>query len=210
MSVPLLPVTSDRDRELSAGRIYFDGLIPRMDGAPVPYSIAASSLSISTEEKLPLITMDVKGLQRRNMNDVLLKKLKVRGRKIWFLTQVESVDDVLDGFNTDADSLIFPLHTVRSMSELKDMEAVSDSLIPAIFVSKGKVRNFGGEVDCIKAEEFLRGEGFYGMVLIDTDGSVTDDEWKELSSTGVLPYSVHYSEDELMEFGFENAISHYP
>ena len=103
MIIPILPITTDADNELLFGPIYFDALTPRMKGEPVRMRAVKSNAGTS-EGRGTVLVIDVKGLQRKDINDVLLKRLRIRGMNTWFLTNIESVDDVFDAFNTDAEA----------------------------------------------------------------------------------------------------------
>ena len=135
MRIPILPMTSDADNEILLGRIYFDVLTPKMKGETRKL-VRTKEKREESEERPTALVMDVKGLQRRNLNDVLLKRLRIRGTNVWFLTNIESVDDVFDAFNTDAEAVLVPSHTVRSPEEFSDILDVSDSVIPVLFVRK--------------------------------------------------------------------------
>ncbi len=139
MRIPIIPMTSDEENEVLVGRIGFDTLTPRIRGGTTRLVAVRTKDDRLSDERGTVLVMDVKGLQRGNLNDVVLKRLRIRGMNTWFLTNIESVDDVFDAFNTDAERVLVPLHTVRSEEELEDILGVSDSVIPAMFVRKGSV-----------------------------------------------------------------------
>lgn len=206
MRIPLIPMTSDADNNIMAGQVYFDVFVPKMKGPfpSTPYPVKGS------EEKATVLVMDVKGLQRRNLNDVLLKRLKIRGARTWFLTHIESVDDIFDAFNTDAESVLFPVHTVRSATEMEDIRSVSDSSVPAIFVRKGAVSILGGSVAFGDAVERVFGIGYHTVAVMDTDGSMSEGDWSSLAdSGGIIPCSFtgRVKEERLESLGFENVIT---
>ena len=136
MKIPILPMTSDEDNEIILGRVRFDVFTPKMYGETSKMTAVKEKVQ-QPEEKGTVLVMDVKGLQRRNLNDVLLKRLRIRGMRTWFMTNIESVDDVFDAFNTDAEAVLVPTNTVRDEDEFEDILSVSDSAIPVILVRKG-------------------------------------------------------------------------
>ncbi len=83
-------MTSDEDNEIILGRVRFDVFTPKMYGETSKMTAVREKVQ-QTEEKGTVLVMDVKGLQRRNLNDILLKRLRIRGMRTWFMTNIESV-----------------------------------------------------------------------------------------------------------------------
>ena len=108
MRIPILPMTSDEDNEIKLGRIRFDVLTPKMVGETTTMTTVKEKNQPS-EERGTVLIIDVKGLQRGNLNDVLLKRLRIRGMNSWFMTNSESVDDVFDAFNTGTGDFFYGL-----------------------------------------------------------------------------------------------------
>ena len=120
MRIPIVPMTSDEENEVLVGRICFDVLTPRIRGETTKMVAVRTKEDKPSEERGTVLVMDVKGLQRGNLNDVVLKRLRIRVMNTWVRTNIESVDDVFDAFTTDAERVLVPLHTVRSEDELID------------------------------------------------------------------------------------------
>ena len=210
MRIPVLPMTSDEDNEILAGKVYFDVLTPKIKGEMSKMAAVRTKEEKPPEERGTVLVMDVKGLQRGNLNDVLLKRLRIRGMNTWFLTNIESVDDVFDAFNTDAEAVLVPIHTIRSVDELADILSVSDSAIPTLFVRKGYVMFTGRKLTCDKAIDEISGIGFVTFAVIDTDGSLSEDDWGSMKdSADIIPCSFVNSikAERFEEMGFERILT---
>lgn len=189
MRIPILPMTSDEDNEIKLGRIRFDALTPKMIGETATLT-AVKEKNQPSEERGTVLIIDVKGLQRRNLNDVLLKRLRIRGMNSWFMTNIESVDDVFDAFNTDAEAVLVPTHTVRSEDEFEDILSVSDSAIPAVLVRRGNAVFIGENMDYLKAIRKVFSIGFATVAVFDLDDSMTEENWTRLKDEGdIIPCS---------------------
>ena len=189
MIIPILPMTSDQDNEIQLGRVRFDVLTPKMYGE-ISTMTAVKEKNQPSGERGTVLIMDVKGLQRRNINDVLLKRLRLRGMNSWFMTNIESVDDVFDAFNTDAEVILVPTHTVRSQEEFEDILSVSDSAIPAVLIRKGAAVVIGDNMDYLKAVRKVFSTGFASVAVFDLDDSLTEENWVHLKDEGdIIPCS---------------------
>ena len=209
MKIPILPMTSDEDNDIILGKVRFDVFTPKMIGGTSKMT-AVKEKCQTTEEKGTALVMDVKGLQRRNLNDVLLKRLKIRGMRTWFMTNIESVDDVFDAFNTDAEAVLVPVNTVRSEEEFDDILSVSDSAIPVILVRKRSTVFIGESLDYIKAVRKVFTTGFTTAAVFDLDDSLTEENWTYLKDEGdIIPcsFSGKIKGDRFEELGFERCFT---
>ena len=209
MRIPILPMTSDEDNEIRSGRVRFDALIPRMCGETTAMTVVREK-DRPSEEKGTVLILDVKGLQRGNLNDVLLKRLRIRGMRSWFMTNIESVDDLFDAFNTDAEAVLVPTHTVRSEDEFDDILSVSDSAIPVILVRKGTAVFIGESMGHLKAVRKVFSAGFATAAVFDLDNSLTEDNWVYLKEEGdIIPCSFtgRIKADRFEELGFDRVFT---
>lgn len=189
MQVPIIPVTSDSEKNLLTGEITFDGVTPRLLDGLSDYMDAVRNIVSGFEERRPVLILDVKGIQRKNINDVLLKHLKARGADIWFMTDIERVDDVLDAFNTDADLVFAPIHLISEDTDYPELTEISDSIVPTIFVRDGRaVLRKGSTYDISSLAESLYDMGSPYVCIFDTDGSL-EGRWDGLSDDWIIPYS---------------------
>ena len=200
MNIPLIGVSTDKDHGLIAGRIRFDGLTPYIDGG-TDYRETVRSIPKDGDERHPILIVDVSGLQKGGIDTMLLKSLKIRGASTWFMTHIVTVDDLFDAFNTDADMILVPIHTVLSRSELTDMHDVSDSIIPAIIVRNGVSSFCGRRYRPDVLTEMITDMGFPSAAVFDIDGTITADMWGRIcTSCDALTFG--YDKAELSETRF--------
>ena len=204
MRIPILPMTSDEDNEILSCRVRFDVFTPKAVGEMSRMTVVKDKCQTS-EDKPIVLVMDVKGLQRRNLNDVLLKRLRIRGMRTWFMTNIESVDDVFDAFNTDAEAVLVPVNTVRSEEEFEDILRVSDSAIPVVPVRKRITSFIGESMDYVKAVRRVFATGFPTAAVFDLDDSLTEGNWTSLGDEGdIIPcsFSGRVKGERFEELGF--------
>lgn len=178
MDVPAL-FASHSSESLWSREAWFRGTVPVVSGEPAPFADAAASLP-RTEGREPVAVVDLDSLSLRRFTEGVLKAMKVRGRDIWYMTWIETVDDVFDAFNTNAEMVMGPWHSSASDDELRDIIGVSDSFVPTVFVSGGRaVGRRGRAADVRDALDSLESMGFYRICVLDTDGSL-DGSWDSL------------------------------
>jgi len=188
--IPVIPVTSDMYRELNVGKVWFDGITPKLEKERISFSEAVEKVRNPDGERGKVLLLDVKSLQSRSINEKLLKNLKIRGMETWYLTCIERVDDVFDAFNTDAEYVLMPLHLIEDDTELIDIVEVSDSAIPMIFVRNGKAVKRESDEDLVETARSIFEKGYFTISVFDVDGSVSDAQWNELLSMGnIIPFS---------------------
>ena len=205
MIVPLIPVKADRDGRLYCGKISFEDGRPRVFDE-MDYLEAISSMTSSAENKRPVVVMDVKGLNERGMNIDLLKNLKIRGSRVMFMTYIRTVDDVLDAFNTDADSVIMPVQTVKDGYERDCILEISDSVIPLLLIKERRTVFNRMKKEPLWALRELEKKGFRRFIIMDTDGDLELNDWKDFSGYEVLPYSESITDEEFSSIGMNDVL----
>lgn len=181
MFVPAL-FASTEGESLVASEAWFQGTAPRPIGGPVPFEQATSSLPRG-EERAPVVVVDCDSLSSYAFTENVLKGMRVRGRDIWFMTWIETADDLFDAFNTTAEMVMGPYHAVASDTDLKDIYSVSDSFIPVLYIRNGKPmvrrrqRGGGTVYDTMGA---LADAGFYRTCVLDTDDSMSENDWSSV------------------------------
>ena len=189
MHVPMIPLTSDTDEIVLFAEIQFDGCEIKQKGTILKKQRLIPSVPYGS----PILVMDVKGLQNDIINPTILKRSKMRGVTTWLMTCVRNTDDLFDAFNSDADKILMPYHKVESEDNLHDILSVSDSAIPTIFVSEGIAQCIDGTSSVKEIVDYLREIGYTDIAVIDTDGSLSFDDWKRISSYGrIIPYSERF------------------
>lgn len=162
--------------ELTASAAWFRGAVPVAHGGTVGFQDAVSG--IKGEQRMPVVVVDTDSLGSGRFSEGVLKSMRVRGSDIWLMTRIEDADDVFDAFNTTAEMVFAPYHTVRSDADLADILYVSDSVIPAVFVRGGAaIGRAGRPEDHRTVIRSLHDMGYQRVCVVDTDGSLPPDEW---------------------------------
>ena len=154
---------------------------------PVPPEYSVDEL----DERMPVVIVDVKGLNRKNLDDRLLTDMKFPGSDIWFLTYIEDVEDVFDCFMGNIVKVLMPYHTTRNDLVMSEVFELTENCIPALFVSSGKVICRDGEMkDISTAMAELERIGFTDIIVFDTDSMLRKDDWAALfnRSGGLIPF----------------------
>ncbi len=194
----------DSEESLYSGRIDFSKDIPEF----IDRMEFKQAVGIASRENpySPILIVDVYGIRKKTINAILLKNLKNRRNKTWFLTNVENAGDVFDAFNTDAHMVLFPYKSVKSNYDLLDIVSVSNSVIPSLFVRKGKLFGVDGNIFDVTSRIFEA--GFQTVSIFDTDGSLTIDDWKKIFSMGnIIPFSINLHESVFEYLGARDIFS---
>ena len=194
MKIPALYATY-KGGSVHTGRVEYSG--DKMSlGEPITRSTQVSK----DDERLPLVVVDVRGMNTRVMDDRLLMDMKFPGGDVWYLTPIVDLDDLFDVFMGDIVKVLMPIHMVRDRSTLEEIFEISDCCIPVIYPSK--VRS----VDNMIRE--LGRVGFMDVVVCDRAGEISYDGWNRLFETiGVIPFVCDTSvADELEAIGFNKII----
>jgi hypothetical protein len=164
---------------------------------------AAREMFAESDERTEVIVVDVKGLNRGNMDDNLLTEVTIPGSDIWYLTHIEDIEDIFDGFMGDVMKIMIPYHTVRNKMVLEEAYDVSDNCIPVVFSS---VYDLNGMISCI--ENVFR-IGYTEVVVFDIDDVVSEGDWTTLTRRfdNVIPYVRNRSRIEMLRsLGFARMI----
>jgi len=147
-----------------------------------------------SDERTEVIVVDVKGLNRGNMDDNLLTEMIIPGSDIWYLTHIEDIEDVFDGFMGDVSKIMIPYHTVRNKMVLEEAYDVSDNCVPVVFSSE---YDFNGMISCI--ENVFR-IGYTEAVVFDIDDTVSEGDWDTLKRKfdNVIPFVRNRSRIEML------------
>lgn len=176
MEVPAI-FAADTGNGLVALDAWFQGIRPTVSGVEEPFEDSAGRI-LRSDSRSPVVVVDTESLARGTFTTGVVKDMKVRGCDIWFMTCIETVDDLFDSFNTTADMVMGAYHNVESDAELEDIHSVSDSFVPTVFIVDGMAVQRNGTTENISAVmSDLIGMGFYRMCLLDTDGSLTTGSW---------------------------------
>ena len=179
MDIPAYFVTF-RDRVMTVSDGNFRGSYPREGVNPQPLSIISETADRTNRS--PVVIIDCNSFDEHTFSEKVMKNLTVKGHEIWFMTYIETVEDVFDAFNRDASYVLAPYHLTESDTELVDICDVSDSVMPVIFIKDGKaVTRNGRRTDVLRLMEKLVSFGFYKNVICDMDGTLDEYTWSVIS-----------------------------
>jgi hypothetical protein len=203
LQIPVIPLTSDSEGNILYARFEADG-----DGLKITEtSPFKREMLPRIGYRAPLLILDVKGLSRDNINPDILKRFRVRGASMWLMTSVNDADDVFDAFNSDADTVLMPYHRIHSEDDLLDILSVSDSAIPSLFIKEGKCICPDGTEDVLSVADYLFDTGYTRISVIDTDSSLSFEDWKKISQSGdIIPFSRKFHRSVFEYFGMKDVI----
>ncbi len=159
------------------------------------YPVSKITESLDKNIRSPITIIDCNSFDERGFSERVMKHLRIQGADIWFMTFIETVEDVFDAFNKDATLILAPYHFIQSDSELRDICDVSDSVVPVIFVQDGKaVDRKGRKTDILSVLERLVSFGYYKNYILDMEGSLDEYTWSVIqedypSTIPFIPYS---------------------
>lgn len=190
MEIPAIFAQADRSGELRSIKVEEGRSIPSGEDTLTGFDEAASSLP-QTESRDPVVVIDWGSICSRSFHEKVLKNMRVRGRDIWFMSWISDADDLMDAFNTTADTVISPLNAISDIEDLEDINTMSDSFIPAILCRNGGGMGIGSLPRGIRETlESLESLGFYRTCVVDTDGSVTSYEWERIGD--IFPSTIPF------------------
>ena len=193
MQIPAVFAVEMGEDTLGAVSVPEGRCLPETGDRVIPFADAATSIPRG-ETREPAVVVDWDSIRARGFREAVLKGMRLRGRDIWFLAWVQDADDLMDAFNTTAESVLFPYHAVASDDDLLDILSMSDSAIPTVFVRNGKVVNRSiAPADLRETVGRLDDLGFHRTCILDTDGSVTAYEWERMLD--LHPLSVPFVAD---------------
>jgi hypothetical protein len=194
-------VQSNNDT-IFTGPVTINDGIPYFSGDMVPLKEAYNR---DPERGITLV-VDVIGMQQRNMNDEAIKT-KIPGSDIWYMTCIESEGDVFDGFLSNGEALLMPYHFIISDAVLSQAYDLSDSCIPVLFISKGKVLAKNGTKGLDELLDKIENLGFVNIIIFDTDDSLSKEDWTAIRSkhANAIPY-VRMDLLGLEDIGFKDLI----
>jgi len=169
---------------------------------------SAVSQCLPADDRPPVTVIDCNSFEEREFSEKVMKHLKLRSTEIWFFTYIETVDDVFDSFNKDASLVFAPYHFIRNDGELRDICSVSDSVVPVIFIYKGKAILPGGKKsDVIKVLDKLVSIGYYKNCVLDMGRSLDDYTWSVIRED--YPSTIPFVDSESYVKGFQTVIVPY-
>ena len=160
------------------------------------------------EQKAPALFVDCNSFREKGFSERIMTNMKVKGAEVWFMTYIETVDDLFDSFNRDAEQVFAPYHAILNESELRDICSVSDSFLPVVFVNNGKAMLPGRRTgDVLSVLEKLVSLGFYKNCVLDTDEGLDGYTWSVIAED--YPSTLPFIDNPSRLTGFQNVITPY-
>ncbi len=163
------------------------------------------SEGIDRSARAPAVFVDCNSFAEREFSEKVMKHMNVKGADVWFMTYIETVEDVFDSFNRDAEIVLAPYHFILNEAELKDICSVSDSVVPVLFVHNGRLVQRGRRHgDVLGTLEKLVSIGYYRNCILDMGNSLNGYTWSIISSD--FPSTIPFVDSPYHAEGFQNTI----
>jgi hypothetical protein len=205
VNIPAIPVQITGGNAVTS-HILFSGTDVRMDDNPVSYGDLVSSLSGISDKGTPILAVDVVGLRKGDIEPGVLRKLKTK-HNVWLMTGIRDTGDVMDAFHGDISKLVVPYHLTTD-GFLKEMIALSDSCIPALFIDGEGVHMSGRRREPRTVIRTLENIGFRKMLLFDVSGGDVN-TWMPFEDLAdmIIPYASSMDDaDAIHKIGFNDVL----
>jgi len=188
-----------------ASRPVFSGTSVTMSGDLSGYKDVVSSLPDHTKD-VPVIVIDIKGMQRKDIVPDILKNVKIRN-ELWFMTGIRNAGDVMDAFHGNMDKLIVPYH-LTSDTLLKEITELSDSCIPSLFADEDGVLVRGKRKDIRTVIRTLEMMHFSKILIFDASGGSDLKKWHSVRDAAdiIIPFCSAKDADAILSMGFADVM----
>ena len=174
MEVPAIFTVSAADggglRALDVGY----GSLSPVEGRSIAFEDAAVSIPRG-ETRRPAMVVDWDSLSSNEFKEGVVKRMRLRGLDTWFMTRIADTDDLMDAFNTTADTVFGPLEMISDEDALADIAYVSDGFVPVLDAG-----GIGGMERIMQSLARMEDLGFYRLCLMDREGLLDIDEWDDI------------------------------
>lgn len=207
MEIPAFFATY-RDQRMMVTDGRFSAVSPKPGNEFLPFGETVSKV-VDKSHRSPALFVDCDSFQMHEFSEKVMKHMKAPGMDVWFMTYVDSVEDVFDAFNKDADLVFAPYHFIRSEAELRDICSVSDSFVPVISVHRGRaITGSRSSSDVLKVLEKLVSIGFYRNSVMDAGNSLDGYTWSVIAED--YPSTIPIVDRTGGIEGFQSTIIPYP
>ncbi|MDR0791529.1 MAG: hypothetical protein LBE47_03210 [Methanomassiliicoccaceae archaeon] len=206
MDIPVMPVRTVADNTVTS-HILFSGTDVRMDDNSVSFMDLVRSLSEVCDKGTPMIVADVDGLQKRDIEPNVIRKLRSK-REMWLMTGIRNDGDVMDAFHGDISKIIVPYH-LTSDRLLREMNELSDCCIPALFVDDKGVHMNGPRKELRTVVRIIENIGLRKMLVFDVSDDSADRVWSPLADLAgtVIPYAPSKEDADIIhDMGFNDVM----
>jgi len=204
MEIPTIPVRISNGNVL-ASHMVFSGAFPSMTENTIGFNDLISSLSNVCAKDVPILAVDVFGIQKKDIIPELLRRTKTK-RELWYMTGIRNAGDVMDAFQGDMSKIIVP-YNLTSDTLLREIVEISDSCMPALFAEREEVYSKGnkkkGLRSCVKT---LSNMNFRKIIVFDAAGGLAWEDLRDLVDT-VIPYAPSAEDAEILrKIGFRDVL----
>jgi len=210
MRIPVIPIRATLT-SMSSSHPMFSGTSVSMSKDTMNYKELMSSVSKACSKETPIVIVDVKGMQKEDIDPVVLRKVRSKGNELWLMTGVRNSGDMIDALCGDIDRVMVPYH-MTSDTMLKEMTELSDGCIPAIFMERNKIYMKGKERNVNGVLKALMNMNFDKIAVFNTSGEDDDRVYGDIQefSDTVIPYvrsGDDYDITRINEMGFTNIMA---
>lgn len=201
MDIPAVYLTF-RGGEIRSAPVAFEDSKMSFESEPVRMELSTKG----SDERMPFVAVDVCGINKRSLDDRLLKNIKIPGGDVWYATAITDVEDIFDCFIGNISKVLMPYHLLRNPSVMKEAFELSDNCSPLIFLSKGRALCGKGILkELRKVLNEVSAVGFADIVLYDTDSAMTGEDWMSIHDRfpGAIPF---VRSEDTMPSEFRNVI----
>lgn len=164
-----IPISGRRGAFVSGKVAYSNGRFELSSEEDMKDAMGRTHSGTQHDDVVPIL--DVDSFRRRYLNPDLVKEVKLRGRRLWLITYIRSVDDIIDSMCGTFDMLCIPYHTIDDPDVLSEGLEISDCLIPTIFVDRSGRPIYGSLDRTIKD---IYGRGFHEYALFNVDDTTLE------------------------------------
>ena len=129
-----------------------------------------------------VLLIDSVSISDGSFNPDVIENIRIPGCDVWLAEAVRYLEDIVDAFLGGLEKLVFPICYLSKYVSLKEIYAASDSCVPMIIWSDGKV---WGKGSILGQASDAASAGFRNALVADLDGTLDNETWNELRS--VLP-----------------------
>jgi len=210
MRIPVIPLRVT-PRSMTSSYLTFSGTSVAMAKDTVDYKEHISFVSKACGEGTPMVIVDVKGMQKDDIDPNVLRKIRSKGNELWLMTGVRDAGDMIDAFCGDVSKIMVPYH-MTSDRLLKEMTELSDNCLPAIFMERDKIYMNGRKRDIREVVRSMANMNFGKIAVFNVSSEHDDRVYGCLQdfSDVVMPYvssGEEYDIKRMNDLGFADTMA---
>jgi len=210
MRIPVIPLRATLTSMVSS-HITFSGTSVSMTKDTVSYRDIMNSASKACGKEIPMLIVDVKGIQKEDIDPNVIRKIRSKGNELWLMTGVRNAGDMIDAFCGDVSNVMVPYHMTDDLL-LREMIELSDSCIPAIFAERDKIYMNGRKRNINDVLKTLMNMNFDKIAVFNISGEDDDHVYGNIRdfSDVVIPYVTSgddYDIRKMNDLGFDDIMA---